>query len=221
MPEFDYQWEHLPSQHIHFNKDRVNELLNFTKIPPEWFRDKWCMDAGCGNGRYTYALQQLGARVKSFDISKQAIRWCKMVNPEAYVKDIMTLPLRSRFMEEEFDFILSWGVLHHLENPKEGFDILKTFLKPGGIFHIMVYNKSTQGRYEGLREEFRALPTYEDKVDFCKKIDPNNVHGWFDALNPQFNHSFTVDEVVTWFEDFNNVRVITEENININGELPG
>lgn len=220
ISEFDFQWEHIPSRYTHYNRKRIDEFLGFTQIPKEYFRDKWCMDAGCGNGRYTYALQQLGAKVKSFDKSREAIRWCQRINPEAYVKDIMTLPLWSRFAEEEFDFILCWGVLHHLEHPKMGFDFLVKFLKPGGIIHIMVYNKTTQGRYESLREEFRALPTYEDKVNFCKKIDPANVHGWFDALNPQFNHSFTVEEVLEWFEGFENVRVITRENININGELP-
>ena len=47
------------------------------------------MDAGCGPGRWTYAMQKLNAKkVDSFDISTEAIKLCKKINPDAYVFDV-------------------------------------------------------------------------------------------------------------------------------------
>lgn len=210
MSEFDYQWANLPSNFIEYSPQRVSELLNFTKIPKAWFKDKWCLDAGCGNGRYSYALKQLGAKVIAIDESMEAVKKCKQV-ADCYNVSITDLS------ENEYDFVLCWGVLHHLENPKEGFDILSRQLKPGGILHIMVYSKNTQGIYTNHRKQFQQL-NLEGRIALCKKLSGGgNIHGWWDALNPKFNHAFDVDEVLSWFSGFKNVRVITRENINING----
>jgi len=76
MTEFDYQWKNLPSKDIEYNDVRVKEFLSFTKSNPEkamFGRD--CLDAGSGIGRYTYAMQKLGANnVKSIDISSEAVK---------------------------------------------------------------------------------------------------------------------------------------------------
>jgi hypothetical protein len=64
--------------------------------------------------------------------------------------------------------------------------------------------------------------TMEEKLSLCQekvKTIGGTVHGWFDALNPKFNHSFTVPEVINWFEQdgFTNIKVTSKYNINING----
>jgi len=60
IQELDFQWEKIPSPYTQYMEDRVKELLKFTKLPASFFRGKSCLDVGCGNGRYTRALQQLG-----------------------------------------------------------------------------------------------------------------------------------------------------------------
>ena len=43
-------------------------------IDLDWFKDKKCLDAGCGGGRFMVALSWLGAHeVRGIDISKDAI----------------------------------------------------------------------------------------------------------------------------------------------------
>ena len=49
-----------------------------------------------------------------------------------------------------------------------------------------------------------------------------NVHGWFDALNPEFNWSYTKEELKEWFveEGFSNIKLGDMKfNINMNGIL--
>src|SRR5436305_1635684 len=79
MTDFDYQWKNLPSKDIELNEDRIKDFLTFTKLKPdEFIKDKYCLDAGCGSGRFSYAMQKLGARkVDSIDVSSEAIAKCK------------------------------------------------------------------------------------------------------------------------------------------------
>ena len=214
--EFDYQWRDIPSPAIELNQDRIIEFLKFTKLPPSFFKNKLCLDAGCGSGRFTWAMQQLGAKVSSFDISPEAIEQCRTINPDAYIQDIYNLepnPIH--------DFVLCWGVLHHLPTPETGFQKISTQVAKGGILHIMVYHKDTQKIYEKGRAQWVSL-SHEERIKLCQnmiKRHGGNLHGWWDAFNPTYNFSYTPEEVCTWFEKqgFTEITVTQEKNINIRG----
>ena len=240
MTEFDYEWkytlkkDYLGNQEDVYecNEKRVKEFLNQFKGKRWFFRKptfkgKVCLDAGCGPGRWTCALQRLGvARVDSFDVSNEAIARCKKINPNAYVFDLMKL-------EENrvYDFILSWGVIHHINNPRKAFSKLVSQLKIGGMLHVMIYDKKNDWFYEGYRgeptkkrDEWKSL-TMENKLELCKQFAEKkggNIHGWFDALNPEFNWSYTKEEIKEWFveEGFSKIKEGNlEYNINMNGVL--
>ena len=217
MSEFDYQWKNLPSSVIEYNEDRVNELLLFTSLPREFFDGINVLDAGCGNGRYTYAMMELGANVVSIDTSKEAIEKCLEVNPNSRKIDILEFPVAMKF-----NFILSFGVLHHMAEPYRGFIKLASLLEHGGILHLMLYNEKTQKRYNRLRTCFKMLDE-KGKLELCKKLSKqqNHIHGWYDALNPEYNYGFTADEITGWFRDYGfiDINLVREFNININGKL--
>ncbi len=214
--EFDYQWKNLPSKNIEYNELRIQEFLDFTGFDKDYLQGKEVLDAGCGSGRYTYAMQELGANVDSIDISEEAVAACCFVNPYARQLSIFDL------YTSGYDFILCWGVLHHTNDPKGGFNILTDALKVGGRLHLMLYCSETQKRYIKLRQQF-ALLDNQGKVDMCKNIIKKrrrgNIHGWFDALNPEYNHSYSASEIGEWFkESYTDVQTITTSHININGE---
>lgn len=178
---------------------------------------KKCLDAGCGNGRYTYAMLQLGATVESIDISPEAIEACKHVNPKARVFDIMNVQPDPRF-----DFVFCWGMLHHLKDPRVGFAKVASQVKPDGILHIMVYHKKTQNIYEHGRRIWRTL-TVEEKLNLCREMVRRcggHIHGWWDAYNPQYNWSYEPKEIKRWFEEegFMKTKLTKKYNINMRGE---
>jgi len=196
---------------------------------------KICLDVGCGPGRWTYAMQQLGAkRVDSFDISHEAVKLCKKINPNAYVFDISDLT-----PNPIYDFVFSFGVLHHNKDPRKSFSKIASQVKKGGRLHIMVYDKKFDSDYDGFRgktcvkkhEEWIKL-SFDQKIKICKdkvKTMGGGIHFWFDALNPKYNWSFEPNEVIKWFEEENfiqiNLRTKTYDNsiptsqINITGIL--
>ena len=248
--DFDYQWKNLPSPKIEYNKDRINEFLDFTNIDSQYFKNKKCLDAGAGIGRYTYALLELGANVDSIDISKEAIEKCKDINPSSKVLSIMDLPClttsrlnhsaeqvvlpclatsRLNHSAEQvvlqpnpvYDFVLSWGVLHHTENPREAFKRVAAQVKKGGILHVMLYHKDTQQKYTKYRNIWNTLDNNQ-KLNLCLELtknNPANVHGWWDALNPTYNYSYTENEIEKWFveEGFVDIKLTKKYNINMNG----
>ena len=216
--EFDYQWKNIPSVNVKHNEDRIAEFMLFTGFDENFLKGKFVLDAGCGNGRYTYAMQQLGATVVSIDISQEAINKCGKINPRSYVWNIFDLEFPMN--REEYDFILCWGVLHHTARPREGFNILTNTLKSGGRLHVMMYRNTTQKKYIKLRKKFILLDE-AGKLNMCKKLAENvgDVHGWYDALNPQYNHSYSQEEIIDWYkDDYINVVVLETPSININGE---
>ncbi|MBI2184730.1 MAG: class I SAM-dependent methyltransferase [Thaumarchaeota archaeon] len=217
MVEFDYQWKHLPSKNIEYNQERVKELLSFTGLEKSFFQGKKCLDCGCGNGRYTYALLQLGAsHVDSFDVSERAVEACRKINDNAYVGDLMRLePTKA------YGFVLCWGVLHHTSDPRVAFNKVSAQVTPNGILHVMLYHKDTQGIYKKHRQKWKTL-TEEERVNYVRRLAEErggDAHGWYDALNPEYNWSFSEKEIICWFkeEDFANIRLITKHNINVNG----
>ena len=105
-------------------------------------REMKILDAGCGIGRLSYAMAELGAEVISMDYNDIAVKIAQEYlkdNPRVSViqGDILNPPLKPN----SFDLILSWGVLHHTGDSKVAFDQLVPLVKNEGIFFVMLYEK--------------------------------------------------------------------------------
>lgn len=99
------------------------------------------IDLGCGNGYDIYAMANLHPDVKFFgvDVSNgisTARRITKnLQNVFVVAASAEALP----FKKGSFDFGYSYGVLHHLPNPKVGFSELTRIIRKGGGIFIYLY----------------------------------------------------------------------------------
>lgn len=226
MTDFNYQWKHLAdSPYLDHNSDRVSELLNLTMLPREWFNEKYCLDVGCGSGRYTYAMQQLGANVISIDNNKYACQLTRQINKYTFQHNIMKEPFYVRDCELTF----CYGVIHHTPDPKRTFVNIAKHVPSGGYLFVMVYRRSiSQRRYSTLRKAFKALPNVMRLPFVCfltlifryNYIPPfyhpvHTIHGWWDALSPMYNFSFTDSEIMRWFTEAGFVNVTLTHPINV------
>ena len=71
-----FNLEHLrytDSHHLHFTHRLVQQWLDEIQLPPEYFKGKLVLDAGCGSGRWTYAMASLGATVVAVDLTDAGV----------------------------------------------------------------------------------------------------------------------------------------------------
>lgn len=85
---------------------------------------------------------------------------------------------------DNFDYINCSGVLHHLENPKQGLAALNSALKENGAMSIMVYGKYGRTAIYMIQELMRRINSGEsnmgEKVNNCHKVlESLPVTHWF------------------------------------------
>jgi SAM-dependent methyltransferase len=106
--------------------------------------------AGCGTGWHPTGIAQgyLGAQVLAVDLSLSSLCFAKRNTPAplseriTYMQgDILKLGATGR----NFDVVDASGVLHHMADPIEGWRILLTLLRPGGIMHLGLYSELGRG----------------------------------------------------------------------------
>jgi SAM-dependent methyltransferase len=117
--------------------------LNANGFDLEWLRDKTCLDAGCGGGRYSIAMARFGAaHVVGCDISESGLRDAEKRAaglPAVQFRQASVLDLP--FADETFDFCWCAGVLHHTIDPDRGLDEVSRVLKQGGKLFLLLYGK--------------------------------------------------------------------------------
>ena len=124
-----------------YHYHRVSRLL------PQGHLSGHILDAGCGDGIDTlHMAERSGGWVVSVDLSPAGVALTKrrtqhLPNVRVLRADIERLPLAG----DQFDFVYSYGVLHHLPHPNRGLSELIRVLKPNGLLAIYLY-EDFQGR---------------------------------------------------------------------------
>ena len=102
--------------------------------------------AGCGTGRHPIdtARGRKGAKVLAIDLSMASLSYAKRKTAELGIENIEYAQadlLKLGSLGRTFDVVESSGVLHHLENPFEGWQVLLSLLKPHGLMALGFYSK--------------------------------------------------------------------------------
>ena len=114
-------------------------------IPYKDFKDKEVLEIGCGAGLVSSHISISGAKLTSIDITSNAI---KMTSARFKLFGLQGNILKMdgekiEFPDNYFNFIVSWGVIHHSGNMKKILEEIWRTLKPGGKAYLMVYNKNS------------------------------------------------------------------------------
>ena len=156
---FGYEWSKFDKIQ---DADEEN-FLSYLFLEPADFAGKDVVDAGCGNGRFSYWAAKYGAKsVLAFDASEEVVKVAKKnLKPFDNVKTV-AVDIRWVAGKEMADIVMCIGVLHHLEDPEQVVKNLVGLLRPGGVLCIWVYSKSgnrlAKWVYEPIRKITRLLP---------------------------------------------------------------
>jgi 2-polyprenyl-3-methyl-5-hydroxy-6-metoxy-1,4-benzoquinol methylase len=110
-------------------------------IPFDQIAGKRVLEVGCGMGLHTELMAKAGAKVTAIDISPTSVAATKArLSLKGVAADVRELDAETLAIQDEFDFIWSWGVIHHSSRTGRVLRNLYNALKPGGELRFMVYS---------------------------------------------------------------------------------
>jgi len=108
------------------------------------YRDgKKVLEIGCGLGTLAMNWARNGAGITAVDLNPTSIAQTRKRFELMGLNGVIE-PMDARklaFADGSFDYVYSWGVLHHSPNLEQSLDEMMRVLKPGGGFGVMVYNR--------------------------------------------------------------------------------
>jgi SAM-dependent methyltransferase len=95
------------------------------------------LDIGCSNGSFLSAMKSENWNLAGVEISAASAEKARLASgATVFTGDILNAPLAP----ESFDVVTSFDVLEHLYQPRETMEKIAQWLKPGGIFYVVLPN---------------------------------------------------------------------------------
>lgn len=108
-------------------------------------RGKKVLEVGVGLGADHQMFAENKAILTGVDLTEKAVEYTQKrleifgLHSEVMVADAENLP----FSDNTFDFVYSWGVIHHSPDTAQAASEIHRVLKPGGSARIMIYHKAS------------------------------------------------------------------------------
>ena len=149
-------------------KDASNSLKEFFEV--ENFDNKSFIDVGCGSGIFSISACLLGAKVKSFDFDTDSVECTQDLSKKILGKSISIEKgdiLDSVYVKKlgEFDYVYSWGVLHHTGDLNSALKNIDNLVKKNGKLFISIYNN------QGIKSEiWKIIKILFNKVEILQPV---------------------------------------------------
>jgi ubiquinone/menaquinone biosynthesis C-methylase UbiE len=170
----------------------IVDRLRANGFDESYFKNKVCIDSGCGTARFAVAMARLGAKKviaadlgqESLDFARSMISDLKVQNVELKKIDITDL---SEFTDGYFDFVVSNGVLHHTVEQERGLREHLRVTRSGGTMWLYLYGAGGVyfDVYDVLKKHLNAISSVEiRKILLEFGIREGGVYSFLDMLAP-------------------------------------
>lgn len=172
-----------------WNTPLHDETGKFGRIfPYADYKGRKVLEIGCGMGCMAMNWARAGARMTAVDLNPVAVEQTMArfelmdLEGDVHSEDANSLS----FGDSSFDYVYSWGVLHHSPDLGKSISELFRVLRPGGRFGVMLYNRRSLGHLwqtllvEGMQHaELRFL----DELELSSRygdgfLEEGNPHTW-------------------------------------------
>lgn len=111
-------------------------------LPMSRLSGKRVLEIGCGMGLHSELIVRAGAELVAIDISKTSVDATQArMQLKGLVADVRQMDaVEVNFPDESFDFVWSWGVIHHSAFTGRIVREIERVLRPGGETRVMVYH---------------------------------------------------------------------------------
>lgn len=168
-------------------------------IPFDRIAGKDVLEIGAGTGVHARLLAQAGANLSAVDLTPTAVELTRKrlaehgLDADVREADAEHLP----FADASFDFVWSWGVIHHSESTEKVAAEIARVLRPGGTLALMVYNRSSITywiQYQLIRGVFGLRLLRESPAEVANRYSDGVIArhytraGLTQLLDPWFEH---------------------------------
>ncbi len=172
--------------------------------------------AGCGTGQHpiSIASYETNAEIHAIDLSKKSISYGIRKAEEFGMKNIKWFQadlLKIGNINEKYDAIECCGVLHHMNDPNKGFNILSDMLNPNGIMKIGLYARAFRNQLKpvkkfiednnlkkdinSIRKARRLIRTNDIKDAYYNNYDFYTVSSFIDLFMHEQELDFNILEI--------------------------
>jgi len=138
-------------------------------IPFDRLKGRRVLEIGCGMGLHTELITRAGATHSAIDISDTSVEATKRrLALKELIADVRHMDARRlEFADASFDFVWSWGVIHHSAQTAVIIKEIARVLRPGGEARIMVYNIDGASAYATLVRDYLFGFWRGNSIDEC------------------------------------------------------
>jgi len=150
---------------------------------------KRVLDIGCAEGRSTFKIIDLNINIVGFDISKNLVRQAinryrkdkYSAKATFFAADATSLP----FVDNAFDYVLIYGVLHHVPDPEKTCHEVARVLKQGGLYFGSENNVSVFRKIFDLLQ--KIYPLWHEEAGPEALISQQRLCQFFQGTNVHIN----------------------------------
>jgi len=167
---------------------------------PAWRRPVPMLVAGCGTGHHPIQLARKhpDADVLAVDLSLASLAYASRMTKQLGISNIAYVQgdiLHLSTLDRRFEVVECCGVLHHLDDPVQGWKVLVGLMERDGLMRIALYSEHARGGIRAAREFSCSLrlPDSAEGIRRCRHaimaLEPG--HPARDALG--FEDFYTLD----------------------------
>ncbi len=167
------------------------------------------LEMGCGTGQLSLFLSRSNRNIFAVDISNSSLKLGEEFRRENRIKNTFFMRMDVfdlKFKKNNFDCVISNGVLHHTKDAEKAFKCLVEVTKPGGVLVIGLYHK--YGRIV-TRIKQKIANIIGEKISYLDKKSrriksKEKRRSWVkdQFMNP-YETLHTPYEVLSWFNENN------------------
>jgi 2-polyprenyl-3-methyl-5-hydroxy-6-metoxy-1,4-benzoquinol methylase len=201
LPRFSQEWyEAIDAEFLYGSRLFATSKEPFDRIIPiPELRGARVLEIGCGMGLHTQTMAAAGAEVTAIDLTSTAV--------EATSRRLALRGLQARVLQCDaenlpfetgvFDFVWSWGVIHHSSRTARIVREIARVLNRTGKCRVMVYNR------EGMPARICFIRDYILKGGFVRQSFEETLYRSCDGFSARFYVREQIEDVFRAF--FNDV----------------
>lgn len=152
------------------------------------------LEIGCGIGLDSFTMAKHGLEVTAIDLTEVAVETARTRFEKAGLRAAFQVANAEEipYMDDTFDYVYSFGVLHHVPDTERALSEVYRVLKPGGETRIMLYHRHSLNE---LVHRLTKVP-FEDKDELCPVVrrytrsEVRDIFGQFSDVALQLEYAF-------------------------------